>query len=451
MNKKSLNMIRYCLLPVVICALVLTAGAGKLTAFGAGEKDYKSLRLFTKVLEELEDNYVDEVDTEKLINNAIKGMVENLDPHSTFMPPEAYDKLQDDTQGEFNGIGIVITMQNGVLTVISPIEGTPAYEAGVTAGDIIISIDGESTRDMALWEAVKMMRGPRGEEVTITIIRKDEPDPVKVTLKRDTIPMNSVRSAELKPGYAYLRITNFRKNTIDEMKETLDRLENSSPKLKGMVLDLRHNPGGLLDQAVKVSDLFLDQGRIVSIKGRKERNSREFFAEPGPAGRDYPIVALINEGTASASEIVAGALQDQGRAVILGTTSFGKGSVQTVKPLREDLGLKYTIARYYTPSGRSIQAKGIEPDIVVKSGKIVKEEEKKVTTPFDRILREKDLEHHLEPDDEAVQEKTDAKEEKENGTGTEGLIDMEELETDIQVNRALDILIGYGVFEKLNG
>ncbi|MCF8045530.1 MAG: S41 family peptidase [Desulfarculaceae bacterium] len=450
MNGKYSSMIRY-LLPVVICVLVLTAGAGALNALNADEKDYESLKLFTKVLEELEDNYVDEVDTETLINNAIKGMVENLDPHSTFMPPKAYDKLQDDTQGEFNGIGIVITMKNGILTVISPIEGTPAYKAGVTAGDVIISIDGKSTRDMALWEAVEMMRGPRGEEVTITIIREDEPDPVKVTLKRDTIPMNSVRSAELKPGYVYLRITNFRKNTIDEMKETLARIEKSSPELKGLILDLRHNPGGLLDQAVKVSDLFLDQGKIVSIKGRKEENSREFFAHPDPAGRDYPIVTLINEGTASASEIVAGALQDQGRSVILGTTSFGKGSVQTVKPLREDLGLKYTIARYYTPSGRSIQARGIEPDIMVKSGKIVKEKQKRGNTPFDRILREKDLEHHLEPEKEAVKDKKEADGKDENAGRADDLIDMEELKTDIQVKRALDILIGYGVFKKVNG
>ena len=450
MNGKYTNMIRW-LLPVFICVLALTAGAGGLSALNADEKDYKSLKLFTKVLEELEENYVDEVDTDELINNAIKGMVENLDPHSTFMPPKAYDKLQDDTEGEFNGIGIVITLKDGILTVISPIEGTPAYKAGVTAGDVIISIDGKSTRNMALWEAVEMMRGPRGEEVTITIVRKDEPEPIKFTLKRDTIPMNSVRSVILTPGYAYIRITNFRKNTIVEMKENLDRLEKSSPKLKGLILDLRHNPGGLLHQAVKVSDLFLDQGKIVSIKGRKKRNSQEFFAEPGPADRNYPIVALINEGTASASEIVAGALQDHGRAVILGTTSFGKGSVQTVKPLREDFGVKYTIARYYTPSGRSIQAKGIEPDIVVKSGKIVKEEEKEGTTPFDRILREKDLEHHLEPDGNSMKEKTDTDEEKQNGAGTDGLIDMEELKTDIQVRRALDILIGYGVFKKLNG
>lgn len=450
MNGKYSNMIRY-LLPVVICVLVLTAGAGALSALNADEKDYGSLKLFTKVLEELEENYVDEVDTEKLINNAIKGMVENLDPHSTFMPPKAYDKLQDDTQGEFNGIGIVITMKNGILTVISPIEGTPAYKAGITAGDIIISIDGKSTRDMALWEAVEMMRGPRGEEVTITLIREDEPDPVKVTLERDTIPMNSVRSAELKPGYAYLRITNFRKNTSDELKETLARIENASPKVKGLILDLRHNPGGLLDQAVKVSDLFLDQGKIVSIKGRKERNSREFFAEPDPAGRNYPIVTLINEGTASASEIVAGALQDHGRSVVLGTTSFGKGSVQTVKPLREDLGLKYTIARYYTPSGRSIQAKGIEPDIVVESGKIVQKEEKRAKNPFDRILREKDLEHHLEPEGKTPEDKTKGDGKEENGGNGNGLIDIKELETDIQVKRALDILIGYGVFKKVNG
>jgi carboxyl-terminal processing protease len=408
------------------------------------EKTYQTLKLFTEVLEELEKNYVDEVDAKELIHNAIKGMVGNLDPHSSFMPPEAFDDLQDDTKGEFSGIGIVITMKENILTVVSPIEGTPAYKAGIQAGDIIIKIDDLSTKGMALWEAVGKMRGPRYKQVSITIIREGASAPLTFALKRDLIPMTSVRSAVLKPGYGYLRITNFRMNTLEDMEKYLKKLELSKGGLKGLIIDLRDNPGGLLDQAVKISDLFLDQGSIVSIKGRLEKNTQVFNAYPGPEERNYPIVVLINGGSASASEIVAGALQDHSRALILGTPSFGKGSVQTVRPLKDGFGIKYTIARYYTPNGRSIQAKGIQPDIEVEFE--IFEKKGKKASGFGGMMKEKDLKNSLAPEEISLEKSA-----KKPAKKSRQVMDAELLEKDAQVKRALDILISYGVFSKLNG
>lgn len=445
---------------VTVTALVFLWMAGCFTLVWAEEDNtYKSLKLFADVLEEIEKNYVDEVDSQELIHNAIKGMVGNLDPHSSFMPPEAFDDLQDDTKGEFSGIGIVITMKEGILTVVSPIEGTPAYNAGIHAGDIIIKIDDQSTKDMALWEAVNKMRGPRYKEVLITIIREGEAASLEFFLKRDLIPMSSVRSSLLQPGYGYLRITNFRMNTLDDMEKHLTKLEGEKDGLKGLIIDLRDNPGGLLDQAIKISDLFLEQGTIVSIKGRLEKNTQIFNAYPDEENRDYPIVVLINGGSASASEIVAGALQDHSRALILGTPSFGKGSVQTVHPLKDGFGIKYTIARYYTPNGGSIQAKGIQPDIEV-AHEIIKKKEKKRSV-FDRMMKEKDLKNSLKPEESSPEklngeksngEKTDSEKSNEKKPKKNSqILEAEKLQQDAQVKRALDILISYGVFSKLNG
>ena len=429
---------------ITAACLVLIFMAGPFSqVLAENEKTYQTLKLFTEVLEELENNYVDEVDGEALIHNAIKGMVENLDPHSSFMPPEAFDDLQDDTKGEFSGIGIVITMKDNILTVVSPIEGTPAYNAGIQAGDIIIKIDDLSTKGMALWEAVGKMRGPRDKQVLITIIREGETGPLTFALKRDLIPMTSVRSAVLKPGYGYLRVTNFRMNTVEDMEKQLKKLETDKDGLKGLIIDLRDNPGGLLDQAVKICDLFLDQGIIVSIKGRLEKNTQVFNAFPGQDKRDYPIVVLINGGSASASEIVAGALQDHSRALILGTPSFGKGTVQTVRPLKDGYGIKYTIARYYTPNGRSIQAKGIQPDIEEEFA-ILEEKEKKASG-FDGMMTEKDLKNSLAPEEVSPEKATIQSKQ------SRQVLEGDLLEKDAQVKRALDILISYGVFSKLNG
>ncbi|MFA5903102.1 MAG: S41 family peptidase [Desulfobacula sp.] len=436
-------IIRFGWCAAIISCLLIPA-AGLINPLMADDKTYNSLKMFTDVLEELEKNYVDDVNSEALIHNAIKGMVGNLDPHSSFMPPEAFDELQDDTKGEFSGIGIVITMKDGILTVVSPIEGTPAYKAGIQAGDSIIRIDDKSTKDMELWEAVNMMRGPQNKPVRIAIIREGEPDAIEYSINRDLIPMESVRSATLKPGFGYLRVTNFRMNTFDDIKTHLDRLEAENKDIKGLVMDLRDNPGGLLDQAVKISDLFLTKGDIVSIKGKQERNSQVFRALEGKDDRKYPVVILINGGSASASEIVAGALQDQSRALILGTTSFGKGSVQTVRSLKDGYGIKYTIARYYTPNGRSIQAKGIEPDIEV-AYEIIEEKEKK-TAAFDRIVKEKDLKNSLKPEQAKSSEKAKTQPKK-----IQKVLDTDQLLHDTQVKRALDILISYGVFSNLNG
>lgn len=440
---------------------------------------YKGLKLFSDVIEEIENNYVESVDTKELIEEAIHGMVDSLDPHSSFMPPEAYKNLQVETKGEFGGIGIVITKQDGRLTVISPIEGTPAYKAGVKAQDVIVKIDGKRTKDMMLWEAVKLMRGEKGSSVDISIYRKGEPELMEFTLERAIIPLESVRYLTLKPGYGYIWVTNFRENTTDEVKEAISALESKDPALKGLIVDLRDNPGGLLDQAVKVADLFLEKGKIVSIKGREQQGSEDYSAHPDPFAGNVPIVLLINGGSASAAEIVAGAMQDNGRALVLGTTSFGKGSVQTVKPLRDGYALKYTIARYYTPSGSSIQAEGIHPDLVVKRRML---DETSGDGMDARRIKEEDLTNHLLPEGESPQQQKGAedKDKKEAGDADEeSLMEGEDsgeaedpdaeklmrlrdavykhsdsdpaaLLLDSQIHRAYELLRGYQVFQGLD-
>lgn len=414
------------------------------------DETYEELKVFSDVLDIIEKNYVDPVEPKELIRGAIQGMINSIDPHSAYLLPEAYKDLQIETKGEFSGIGIVITMQDNMITVISPIEGTPAYKAGVKAGDVIIKVDGEETKSMMLWEAVKKMRGKKGTEVVITILRKGVADPIDFTLVRDIIPLESVRAHQLKPGYGYIRITNFREKTGHDVMAALQELESEKPPLKGLILDLRDNPGGLLDQAIEVSDIFLDSGKIVSIKGRLEAHSKTYMAQKNTVKHPYPMVLLINGGSASAAEIVAGALQDHGRCVVLGTTSFGKGSVQTVEPLRDGSGLKLTIARYYTPNGKAIQATGIIPDIVVEQRDLSTEEDSALPR-----MKEKDLKNHIsaQPPGEMPEKM------KEKILDMRGVkVPSEEapdaakrlVEEDNQVQRALDILTGWQILSKMS-
>lgn len=445
---------------VAVAVVFWTIGAGFFRDLSATtDETYKGLKLFSDVIELIEKNYVEPVDTKKLIEDAIQGMVHGLDPHSSLLSPEDYKDLQVDTQGEFTGIGVSITTREGLVTVVSAIQGTPAFKAGIKSGDVIVKIGGEPTKNLR--DAVSRIRGPKGTKVTVTLMREGAAEPLEFILVRDVIPIESVRSLTLKPGYGYVWITNFRDNTTSDLVSALEKLESASPPLKGLVLDLRNNPGGLLNQAIEVSDLFLDKGTILSIKGRQEKNTKVFTAHSNVVKRNYPIVVLINGGSASASEIVVGALQDHKRALVMGTTSFGKGSVQNVEALRDGYGLKLTIARYYTPSGRSIQAKGIEPDIEVKQ-EPQRSKEKPTREPL-VMPKEKDLENHLEAEpgkggkkskDTAPAEKpaektgTDQAPREDDGT-TDGVVNPERLEMDTQVKRALETLISYDIFKGL--
>ena len=442
---------------MVLASAVMILGHGFYRDLSANnEETYKGLKLFSDVIELVQKNYVDEVDTQSMIEAAIQGMVRSLDPHSALLPPDALKELQIDTHGEFTGIGIHVTMRNNLVTVISPIEGTPAYRAGIKAGDKIIQVDGKPTEDLR--DAVKRMRGPKGTTVVITVIRQGATEPLEFSLVRDVIPIYSVKAELLKPGYGYVWITNFRENTTGDLIEALQAMDTADMPIKGLVLDLRDNPGGILNQAIEVSDLFLDGGEILSIKGRDGRNTKVFQAHTNDVKREYPIVVLINGGSASASEIVAGALQDHKRALILGTTSFGKGSVQTVETLRDGYGLKFTIARYYTPSGRSIQAKGVEPDVEVKHQILADAE-----TAGERMLKEKDLKNHLDAEPDGVldliapEADRDQPDEDplpdppalERFKSKHSPLDRNALLTDNQVLRALDILISYDIFKDL--
>jgi len=451
MNLKKKQQIKLWL-ALLIAVVFGTIGSGFYRNLSAdGAETYKGLKLFSDVIGLVENNYVEPVDSKELIEKAIQGMVHGLDPHSSLLSPDDFKELQIDTQGEFTGIGVSITMKDGFVTVISPIEGTPAYKAGIKAGDKIIKVNGKATGDLR--QAVKMIRGPKGTEVVVTIVREEVKKPIDYKLIRDIIPVESVKAIVLKPGYGYIWITNFRDSTTDDLVSELEKLESNKMPLKGLILDLRDNPGGLLNQAIEVSDIFIEEGTILSIKGRREKNTQIYKATPNKVKRNYPIVLLINGGSASASEIVAGALQDQKRALILGTSSFGKGSVQSVEKLRDGYGLKLTIARYYTPSGRSIQAKGIQPDIIVKRRFIDKEDMDDIS---DGLLKEKDLQNHLEAVPEKGQEKKregDEKEKKHKKQSIEktkfiyGQLKPELLLTDNQVTRALDILLSYEIFK----
>jgi carboxyl-terminal processing protease len=433
---------------MVTAAVFWTIGAGFFGDLAAkSDESYEGLKIFSDVIQLIEKEYVDDVESKELIQKAIQGMVQSLDPHSSLLPPEAFEDLQIDTQGKFTGIGIHITMKDGFVTVISPIEDTPAYKAGIIAQDRIIKVDGKPVKDLR--EAVNMMRGPKGTRVSVTIARQGEKEPIDFELVRDVIPIVSVKEIILKPGYRYIRLSQFSGSTTKELEAALQKAESDKVPVKGLILDLRNNGGGLLSQAIKVSDLFLEEGKILSIKGRNKKNTKVYMATPDTVSRKYPIVVLINSGSASASEIVAGALQDQKRALILGTTSFGKGSVQTVETLRDGSGLKLTIARYYTPSGRSIQAKGIEPDIVLKHKRIDPKESQE-----EGLLKEKDLLNHLEAEpDKNKNQKSEPQKSKPKNQEMEfrvGPLTADLLRTDNQVMRALEILNSYDIFKSLN-
>lgn len=371
------------------------------------EETYKQLETFANVLHLVQENYVEEVKIEEIMHGAIRGMLATLDPHSSFMKPEDYKELQVETKGSFTGIGIEITIRDGLLTVVSPIEGTPAFKKGLKAGDKILRINGESTKDLSLLEAVKRLRGPKGSEVTVSIHREGWMEMKDITIIRDVIPIHSVKSRLLEPGYAYIRISNFQAKTTRDFKSALSELAKEG-KIQGLVLDLRNNPGGLLDQAVQMADVFLDKGVIVSTKGRLKDQNMLFEAEKNGESYNFPIVVLVNEGSASASEIVAGALQDHKRALILGVQTFGKGSVQTIIPMNDGAGLRLTTARYYTPSGKSIQAKGIEPDVVVRNPETVSEPNDAPTAKRP-VIREKDLKHHIPNGQETSEQKEPVK------------------------------------------
>ena len=351
----------------------------------------QELRLFSEVLGIIRQHYVEPVAEADLIKNAIRGMLAGLDPHSAYLEQEEFQELKEGTSGEFGGLGIEVGMEDGFVKVVSPIDDTPAQKAGVRAGDLIIRLDDTAVKGLSLNDAVKMMRGAPGTDITLTIVREGQERPIQLKLTRAVIKVNSVRSRPLEPGYGYLRVSQFQTNTGRKLREELDKLKlDNGGKLKGLVLDLRNNPGGVLTAAVSVSDAFISDGLIVYTEGRGQEAEQKFSATSGDVLDGSPIVVLVNAGSASASEIVAGALQDNARAIIMGEKTFGKGSVQTILPIRDDAALKLTTARYYTPKGRSIQAEGIQPDVPLERVQLTA-----VDQSFEP-LGERDLARHLD-------------------------------------------------------
>lgn len=407
---------------------------------GADTKDvYKNIEIFTEVLRQIEKSYVEPQEPQELIYGAIKGMVHDLDPHSSFMTKEEYGELMLETKGSFTGIGVEITVKDNVLTVVSPIEGTPAYKVGMKAGDKIIKIEKTRTKDMTLMEAVKRIRGPKGTKVNLTIMREGEAKPLELSITRGVIPLISVRQYFLTPEIGYVRISNFQSKTVNDLSAALEEMEKER-EIKGLVLDLRNNPGGLLSQAIEVSDLFLNSGLIVSTKGRISSQNITATAHTDKKSRTYPIIALINSGSASAAEIVAGALQDNKRALVLGTRSFGKGSVQTILPLSDGSGLRLTTARYYTPSGKSIQSSGIVPDIELDFAPPNEKEKKDVG----KFVREEDLEGHMANEDVEKIAPVEENDEMEKDRRVKML-----LERDNQVRHAVELLKTWAIFSQI--
>ncbi len=412
----------------VVVSVLLVAGVAVVSGarFAASETGaYSELRAFSEVLSLVEENYVNEVDAKQLVRGAIEGMLRTLDPHTGYLSPEFFREMQVETTGRFGGLGVEISIRDGVLTVVTPIEGTPAYEVGVKAGDKIVRIEKESTKDLSLQEVVKRLRGKPGTQVKITVVRAGAPQPIDFTITRRIIRIKSVRSRMLPDEIAYIRVRSFQTNTGKEVESALSKLQEEGAR--ALVLDLRNNPGGLLSQAVSVSNVFLKAGSlIVYTKGRMANQEHRFTSTTEARGEKIPMAVLVNAGSASASEIVAGALQDLGRAKIIGVKTFGKGSVQTVVPLSDGSGLRLTTALYYTPKGRLIQGEGIEPDIV--------------STPYaegaPRALREKDLPGHLPSLSEQRGESTQT----EPGAAPTHARRAPENPDDVQLTRAVEYL-----------
>ena len=412
-----------------------------------GRQDYESLEAFSNILSIVKKNYVEDIETKTLVNGAINGMLTSLDPHSAYLTPELYKDLQSDTQGRFGGLGIEITVKGGILTVVSPIEDTPAAKAGIKPGDQIFKIEEDFTKDMSLVDAVKKMRGLRGTKINLTIRREGANDLLDFTLVREIIRVQSVRSRTLEPGYGYVRLAQFQERSDRDVQRALEKLVAEKGAMKGLVLDLRNNPGGLLTQAVRVSDMFLDSGLIVYTEGRIEAQKQKYFAQKDGTWQEFPIVVLVNGGSASASEIVAGALQDHKRAVVLGTKSFGKGSVQTILPLDDNSALRLTTARYFTPKGRSIQATGIVPDIIVEA---VAPQEGKPDERKRPGLREENLPGHLSnPQQNSNSQQEQIDRENEKRIPTTGPTGDETIDNDQQLKRALDLLKSSDVFKQV--
>ena len=404
----------------------------------------EEVRMFTEALDRIRHSYVEEIDDKTLLEYAIRGMLSGLDPHSSYLIDTEYDNLQDTTNSQFGGLGVEVGREDGYIKVISPIDNTPAARAGILPGDLIIQIDNKPLREMLPNEATKMMRGEPGTDITITIAREGQ-EPFDLTLTREIIPISSVRSRMLAPGYAYIRISQFRTNTGDDVQSTLQKLHTENETLNGIVLDLRNNPGGVLQASVGVVDAFITEGDIVSTRGRLSENNMSFSATSNNPGGDTPLVVLINGGSASASEIVAGALQDHSRAVIMGTRSFGKGSVQTLLQLAERRSIKLTTSLYYTPSGRSIQAQGIEPDIIVEEALVTKRSRNSA------MYTEADLDGHLANGNDA----DDGDVENSEATSQElielALVSADRvLVSDYPLNEALNLLKGLNSLQPKN-